>query len=102
MKTVHGFTVKRIDRVNEREARGDQELWSISPPVKFYHRGKVCTADFVVVSAVVTFGSGPETYIFPSDRNGEVINWGELPGSQRGTMNHEATIMNVNHDNKEW
>jgi hypothetical protein len=36
--------------------------------------------------------SGPETYIFPSDETGKVIDWGELDGSYRGGLSHEKAI----------
>jgi hypothetical protein len=106
MKTTHGFKAEKIDRVNE-EARGDMELWKVDPPVKYCVYNTRTRKDvehktsYVVVSAVVAPFSGSETYIFPADRDGNVIDWGELPGSSRGTMDHKEVIMNINHQ-KKW
>lgn len=65
---------------------GDARLYSLSEPIgnKYSH---------VVVSAtVVPFGIGPETYIFPADVDGKVIDWGELDGSFRGALDHEQAL----------
>ena len=48
-------------------ARGDEELFS----------------NYVVVSGVDDFYVC-ETYIFPADERGNVLDWGELPGSFQG------------------
>ena len=47
--------------------------------------------DFIVSSTNVPF-SGPETYIFPANEDGTIRSWGELPGSQRGVLDHETVI----------
>ena len=46
---------------------------------------------YVVVSAVNTY-SGPETYVFPADEHGNVLDWGELPGSFQGDLNHDVAL----------
>lgn len=69
--------------------RGDQHLWRCKPPMKNYE-GK--EYEYVITSAAVAMFTGPETYIFPSDKNGEVTDWGELPGSMRGVMDGNAAI----------
>lgn len=48
--------------------------------------------DYVVVSAAVAMFSGPETYIFGTDENGDRTDFGELPGSFRGALDHEAAL----------
>jgi len=53
--------------------------------------------DHVVVSAVVVWGC-PETYIFAADPNGEVTGWGELPGSFRGSLDHETALRNAGYE----
>lgn len=50
---------------------------------------------YVRVSAVDAPFSGPETYIFGSDEDGEVVDWGELEGSFCGGMNHEKALRNA-------
>lgn len=44
-----------------------------------------------VVSAVVVPFSGPETYVFPGDENGEITDFGEIVGL-RGTLAHTEAI----------
>ena len=33
-----------------------------------------------------------ETYIFPANEEGKVLNWMELPGSFKGEINHEKAL----------
>lgn len=68
-----------------------QALYKLDTPYKYDDEsGAEC--DHVVVSAVFAMYSGPETYIFPADETGEVISWGELPGSYRGGLDHARAI----------
>jgi hypothetical protein len=46
----------------------------------------------IVVSAADVPGSGPEVYIFPSDREGHIIDWAELPGSITGSLCHDKAL----------
>lgn len=74
--------------------RADQRLYSLSEPydVKSWADGTVeRTITHVVTSAVSTY-SGPETYLFAADEEGDVIDWMELPGSFRGSLDHDAAI----------
>jgi len=50
------------------------------------------STEFVIVSATVAMFSGAETYIFPADENGNCLSFGELDGSYRGGLNHEAAL----------
>jgi len=47
--------------------------------------------DYVIVSATNVF-SGPETFIFGTDKNAKKINWLELTGSFCGEMNHSEAL----------
>lgn len=48
---------------------------------------------YVLVSAVYEFqGLLHETYIFPATKDGEIIDWTELPGSQRHALNHNTVL----------
>lgn len=68
---------------------GDAALYRVSPAMRTYDEREAY--EYVVVSA--TFVSGkPETYIFGSDEDGEVLNWLELPGSFRGGLDHEVAL----------
>lgn len=64
--------------------RGDARVYHLSEPLD--------GAEYVVVSAVVVPYSGPETYIFPADENGEIVDYGELDGSYRGGLDHELAL----------
>lgn len=66
---------------------GRAALYQLDPP----HEG--CT--HVVVSSAVAPFTGPETYIFPADENGDVIGLGPLGGSMRGTLIHENALNNA-------
>ena len=46
----------------------------------------------VVVSATVAMFGGPETYIFPANEDGEIVDYGELPGSYKGGLDHETAL----------
>lgn len=65
-----------------------KRLWKVSPPVK-YHGGET---EFVVTSAATAMMSGPETYIFPADESGKILDFLELPGSYRGGLDHDEAI----------
>jgi hypothetical protein len=74
--------------------RGDARLYRLSQPVRYTDSD---ATTYVVVSAVelpavLSQRSDCETYIFPSDDEGEVLAWSELPGSTRGTLFHEVAI----------
>lgn len=66
---------------------GRAKLYRVDPP----HEG----VEHVVVSAVSAPFSGPETYIFPADADGNVTSWLELDGSYRGGLNHVAALVNA-------
>ncbi len=78
--------------------RGTAKLWHLSSPVHFdheYEEGEfkpTRATEYVITSAVHAMCSGPETYIFPADRDGEVLSWGELDGSFRGDLDHNRAI----------
>jgi hypothetical protein len=84
MKTA--TKVKDLDRAN-----GVVALYKLSERLKFYN--------YVVVSSATILGED-ETYIFGADENGEVIDWIELSGSQRGVYNHETVLNNAGYEVK--
>jgi hypothetical protein len=83
--------------------RGEAILFRMEPPLESY--------DYVVVSAInpkpvegmdqfkVLFQ--PETYIFGADPDGNVINWGELPGSFQGAMDIPRALAQAGYEIKE-
>lgn len=49
------------------------------------------TGEYLVVSATIA-GGVPETFIFRATANGTVTNWNHMPGSYRGSMDHEYAL----------
>lgn len=82
------------------EFTGEARLYRLDPPMveKNWDDEEVGKHEFVVVSATNAMFSGPETYIFPSDENGKVTNWGELDGSFRGALDHERALRGAGYD----
>lgn len=93
IQTKTGFTATQIDE-NISPSGAHQKTYKIDPPLKL-DGGEV--TEYVLVSAVVAY-SGPETYIFPCNEQGEVISWDELPGSFQGSLDHEAALQEINHE----
>jgi hypothetical protein len=87
---------------------GDAALYRLDPPLGHIDwrwddeanesRDVEFTSEFVIVSATVVPYSGPETYIFPGSPEGEVTDWGELPGSFRGALDHAAALRGAGYD----
>ncbi len=65
----------------------DARLYRLSTPLQ--------GNKYVIVSAVVAFGSGAETYIFPADKDGNALNMLELEGSFRGALDHAQALENA-------
>ncbi|MHA2094583.1 MAG: hypothetical protein ACW98F_08140 [Candidatus Hodarchaeales archaeon] len=88
-------TATFIKRLNEWKS--DARLYKLSSPISFTaweiddNDNDIeieISTNYVVVSAVVALFSGPETFIFPSDKDGNTLDMLELPGSSRGHLNH--------------
>ena len=77
--------------------RASQKLWKLSEPYTV-----PCWAydddetDATVVSHVITSATTvlgvPETYVFPAAEDGEIVDWGELPGSFKGALDHTEAL----------
>lgn len=65
-----------------------QKHYRLDPPLDGIY------ADVVVSAADVPY-SGPETFIFGANEKGEISDWGELPGSYRGGLDHEQALRNA-------
>jgi hypothetical protein len=56
---------------------------------------------YVIVSAVDAMFSGPETYIFPAEKTGDVFTTAdmcELDGSFKGALDHEQALSNAGYE----
>lgn len=92
--------VRDLDRTNDFVS---QTLWKLKVPVEFVKTYDVTghpvweNSEFVVVSVseipelIMMQGCG-ETYIFPSDENGEFLSYCELSGSQRGVVSPTVVL----------
>lgn len=85
-----------------RSASGaDWRAYELDPPLKTTRWDGDSNTEvdvevkYVVVSAVVAMFSGPETFIFPGDADGKIVDWGELDGSFRGGLDHERALSNI-------
>ncbi len=80
--------------------QGDARLYQLSEPIGWggWHGDEQHYTEFVVVSAVCVMFSGPETYIFPTDEGGEVLDWSELEGSFRGGLDHEKALRDAGYE----
>ena len=78
---------------------GSTILWKLSKPADatVFKHGEVLPTktEYVITSAVVVPETGPETYIFPADANGNVLSWLEMTGSYRGDLDHDRAIRNL-------
>lgn len=74
-----------------------QALYLMHPPIKEdgYSEDDYALWNYVVVSAVNAFDTGDETYIFPANEKGEIVSWGELDGSMKGTRSHAEALANA-------
>ena len=70
---------------------GHASLYRIFPEVAYHADGVMPTTNYVIVSAVHDHLIN-ETFIFPADESGSVIDWGELDGSLRGTTSHRKAL----------
>lgn len=73
---------------------GDAALYRVDPPMA----DDDGTTEYVVVSAANVPPSGPETYIFAADEDGEVTSWGELYGSFRGGLDHAEALRGAGYE----
>ncbi len=83
-------TAKFIKDVSDR-FQGDAALYKLSPPIKDEYNE---TEHEYVISSAVN-GWVYETYLFPSNENGEIVSWGELDGSEQGVCDVERPIHNL-------
>lgn len=70
--------------------RGDWRFFMLNPPLEG-HR-------FVIVSASVVPYSGPETYIFAADEEGQITGWTELEGSSSGSLDHVQALRDAGYE----
>ena len=80
---------------------GQAHVYEMDPPMQYGDSDQNAFTFYVIVSAVVAPYTGPETYIFPAEKHGDVfktINYRELEGSFRGALDHEAALNNAGYE----
>lgn len=86
-------------KTQESPAGADQRVYRLNPPhVETDWEGTQTTHEIVVVSGVYAMFSGPETYIFPGNADGEITDFGELKGSFRAAIDHELALRGMGYE----
>jgi hypothetical protein len=67
-----------------------QHLYRLTPPMRNAYTER--DHEFVVVSASMVPFTGPETYIFPANEEGHIIDWMEMDGSYQGGLSHVEAL----------
>lgn len=86
-QSIEGKKAQFVRRL--RGWAGDARLYRMTPPLE----GK----EYVVVSAVMSDFSGPETAIFPSNENGS-FGMPQLDGGIDGALDHVAALANAGYE----
>ena len=89
-------TMKAATKVKDLDGfTGNASLYVLSDPVEYGFDEDKNFTNYVVVSATYVMFSGPETYIFPANKSGEIEDWCELNGSFKGGRDHKAALENA-------
>lgn len=75
---------------------GRAELFRVDPPMRGWGSDAL-TFGYVIASATGVLGK-PETYLFGSNVGGDVVDWTELPGSQKGTLSIEEVLADAGYE----
>lgn len=78
-------TAKMLKYINNNRI-----LWEVFP--------RIDGNKYVITSAVNVPLSGPETYMFAADENGDIVSFFELPGSYRGGLEHKKCFDYIGYD----
>lgn len=72
---------------------GQASLYKLSAPVTYDDGAK--RTRHVVICTTKAMLDGPETLVYPADRTGNVKDWEELDGSQKGIIDHAKVLERV-------
>ena len=76
--------MKIAKHIENLDWTSDARLYSLSEPLEGHN--------YIVVSAADAPYTGPETFIFGCDERGNAIDFGELEGSFRGSLDHDKAL----------
>ncbi|MCD5310901.1 hypothetical protein [Kineosporia babensis] len=71
-----------------------KKLYRLDPPIEAAGSKR----RYVIVSGVNVPFSGDETYIFPADESGKIVDFTELDGSFRGAIDHERALAGAGYE----
>jgi len=89
MAEKKAYRIKRLSGFT-----GEAWLYRVDPPMPYGWEEEAWT-EYVVSSSAIALFSGPETYLFPADASGKVLDWGDLEGSYRGGLDCDQAIRNA-------
>lgn len=72
---------------------GRQTVYRLSEPMTDW-RGKEC--EYVILST-----NRMETYIFPSNKMGDIVSFSEMNGSEKGQRSHRAILLSCGYELEE-
>lgn len=90
-----------------RDLTDRQKLWRLSEPSHYlgdspdgdWDNRPQIPFTYVVTSICDPYMAAlqgcPECYIFPADADGNILNWLELPGSQKETTDHHLVLTDM-------
>ncbi len=88
---MKAYLQKNLEQSDEQmDRRRVQKLFRMAPPY--------CGYEYIVASASNVPFTGPEVYLFAADSTGEITEWGELPGSQRRTLDIEGVLRDLDYE----
>lgn len=79
VRDVEGFT-------------GKASLYRLSEIIEYGFGDETNHTGYVIASTAIDPFTGIQTYIFPADEDGNVLDWGELTGSRKGTTSHAEVL----------
>lgn len=82
----------KLTKDNLENFTGHAALYELSDKVKYDDDKET---RYVICSTANAMFSDIETYIFPADKDGKILDWVELDGSERGTSSHKTVLKNA-------
>lgn len=84
------YEQKKLDQADANIKGREQILFRMEPPYLGH--------EYIVASAANVPYSGAEVYLFPADRDGEITDWVNLDGSERGTLNIDRVLHKIGYE----